>query len=76
MASLEKIFQKLKIYLPFAIVREFFYFSFLAWLVLNLMEIIFPKIILVYFNLNYLFLLVIIFGFITLVQSRVDKNNL
>lgn len=57
------------------IIREIFYFSFLAWVLLNLMELFAPKIVLVYFNLNYLLLAVIIFGLATLMQAAPEKNK-
>lgn len=57
------------------LIRELFYFSFLAWLLLSLMELCAPKIVLVYFNLNYLLLAVIIFGLATLMQAAPEKNK-
>ncbi|MFA5162951.1 MAG: hypothetical protein WC441_00300 [Patescibacteria group bacterium] len=57
------------------VARELFYFFFFTWVILNLMEIIFSKIVLVYFNLNYLFLVAVIFGLASLVQPRAEKNN-
>ena len=49
--------------------REFFYFLACLWVVLGLLEIIFPNIVLAYFNLNYLFALLVIFGLITLIKD-------
>jgi len=49
--------------------REIFYFSSLALSLFIVLEIIFPRIILVYFNLNFLFLLVIFSGLLTLVKK-------
>lgn len=57
------------------LIREIFYFSFLAWLLLSLMELCIPKIVLVYFNLNYLLLATIIFGLATLTQAEPEKNK-
>jgi len=51
------------------IFRETFYFVFLAWLVFITLEIIFPNIILAYFNLNFLFLLEIIIGLFLLIKK-------
>ena len=36
--------------------RELFYFLSALWLALDLLELIFPRIVLAYFNLNYLLL--------------------
>jgi hypothetical protein len=49
--------------------KELFYFSVSLYIVFTIMEIIAPNIILAYFNLNYLFLLIIFSGLMTL------KNN-
>jgi len=49
--------------------QELFYFSVSLYIVFTIMEIIAPNIILAYFNLNYLFLLIIFSGLMTL------KNN-
>jgi len=57
------------------LIRELFYFSFLAWLLLSLMELFASKIVLVYFNLNYLLLATIIFGLATLTQAEPEKNK-
>lgn len=51
------------------IAREFFYFFSGLFLVLVFLEIISPNIVLVYFNLNYLFLLVILAGIYTLIKK-------
>ncbi|MCX6797806.1 MAG: hypothetical protein NTX66_01120 [Candidatus Falkowbacteria bacterium] len=48
------------------ILREIFYFSSLTLLLFIILEIIFPYIVLAYFNLNYLVALVIISGLIKL----------
>ena len=48
--------------------QEIFYFSSLALVFSIILEIIFPRIILVYFNLNLLFLLVILSGLSTLIK--------
>ncbi|MFA5000375.1 MAG: hypothetical protein WC545_03380 [Patescibacteria group bacterium] len=48
------------------ILREFFYFFGLLFLVLFLMEIIWPNIILAYLNFNFLFIIVLIFGILFL----------
>jgi len=50
---------------PF-IFQELFYFSTSLYVVFLIMEIIAPNIILVYFNLNYLFLLIIFSGLMCL----------
>lgn len=49
--------------------REIFYFISLTLFIFIILEIIFPRIILVYFNLNFLFLLVIFSGLLTLVKK-------
>jgi hypothetical protein len=51
------------------IAREIFYFFSGLSLVLVFLEIISPNIVLVYFNLNYLFLLVILAGIYTLIKK-------
>lgn len=51
------------------ILQELFYFSSLLLFILIILELIFPNIVLVYFNLNYLFLIIIILGLSLL------KNN-
>ena len=53
----------------FLLLRELFYFSSLALVLLIGLEIIFPRIILAYFNLNYLFLLVVMSGLATLIKK-------
>ena len=50
--------------------QELFYASFCLLILFVFLEIIFPNIILVYFNVNYLFVLVIIFGLLTLVKYK------
>jgi hypothetical protein len=49
-----------------SLAREVFYVSSLALAIFIVMEIMFPRIILAYFNLNYLFLLVIASGGLSL----------
>jgi len=49
--------------------REIFFFSFGFLLISILMEIIWPNIILAYFNLNYLFVFSLIFGSISLIKK-------
>jgi hypothetical protein len=51
------------------ILRELFYFIFIAWLAFVILEIIFPNIILAYFNLNFLFLLEIMIGLFLLIKK-------
>lgn len=46
------------------IVQELFYFFACLWLALVVLEIIWPNIVLVYFNLNLLLMAVIIFGIV------------
>lgn len=53
--------------------REMFYFFSTLWLAFIVLEIIFPNIILVYFNINYLFLIVIISGLVALLKEK-NKN--
>lgn len=50
--------------------QELFYASFFLFLLFIFLEIIFPNIILVYFNLNYLLVLIIIFGLLSLVKQK------
>ncbi len=52
------------------IFQELFYASFLLLLLSIFLEIIFPNIILVYFNLNYLLVLTIIFGLLALFENK------
>lgn len=47
---------------------EIFYFFSLALIIMIILEIIFPRIILVYFNLNYLLIFWLISGFILLIK--------
>jgi len=49
--------------------REIFYISSLALGLAIILEILFPRIILAYFNLNYLFILVCLSGLITLIKK-------
>jgi hypothetical protein len=49
--------------------REIFYFLSCLLLIFIIMEIIFPRIILAYFNLNYLFILVFFSGLFVLVKD-------
>jgi len=51
------------------IAREIFYFFSSLYLVLIFLEIISPNIVLVYFNLNYLFLLSILAGVLALIKK-------
>jgi hypothetical protein len=48
--------------------REFFYFFSLLYFVSIGLEIIWPNIVLVYLNLNYLFLLALISGLVSLIK--------
>lgn len=50
--------------------QELFYFLSTLLAVLVLMEIIFPRIILAYFNLNYLLILVIFSGLLVLIKDE------
>ncbi len=50
--------------------REIFYFLCLAWIVFIISEIIFPNIILAYFNLNFLFLMIIVLGLFILIKKE------
>lgn len=65
--------KKLSRQLLLALNRELFYFSSLILLIFCLLELIFPYIILAYFNLNYLLFLVILSGII-LLFIRPDKT--
>lgn len=47
---------------------EIFYFFSLALVIMIIMEIISPRIILVYFNLNYLFIFWFVSGFVLLIK--------
>jgi hypothetical protein len=49
--------------------RELFYFFASLFLVFSIMEIIFPRIILAYFNINYLLLLVVLLGVLILIKD-------
>jgi hypothetical protein len=51
------------------IAREIFYFFSVLFLVLAFLEIISPNIVLVYFNLNYLFLFSVFAGVYTLIKK-------
>ena len=51
------------------IIQDFFYFCFSALLLAIILEIFFSKIILVYFNINYLVALVFISGFVLLIKK-------
>lgn len=55
--------------------REIFYFSALALAIFTGLEIIWPKIILNYFNLNYLVFVVILSGLGQLVWPPTGKEN-
>ncbi|MFA6995338.1 MAG: hypothetical protein WC249_02915 [Patescibacteria group bacterium] len=50
------------------ILQEIFYFFSLALVIMIIMEIISPRIILVYFNLNYLFIFWFVSGFVLLIK--------
>jgi len=60
--SMEKLDTKI-------IIREIFYFLTIFYLVLIFLEILFPNIVLAYFNLNYLFLLIVLFGVFSLTKK-------
>jgi len=47
-------------------IRELFFYSFITWFFLSLLEMIWPKIVLAYFNLNYLLFLSFLAGFLGL----------
>ncbi len=49
--------------------REFFYFFACLFVALAILEIIFPNIVLAYFNLNYLVFLIIISGLVALIKD-------
>jgi len=49
--------------------REFFYFFSVALIVFIGLEIIWPNVVLTYFNLNYLFLLWLVSGLILLIKK-------
>ena len=49
--------------------REFFYFFACLFVALAILEVIFPNIVLAYFNLNYLVVLIIISGLIALIKD-------
>jgi len=49
--------------------REFFYFLSLLLGIFIILEIIWPNIILAYGNLNYLLVLVLVFGLISLIEK-------
>lgn len=49
--------------------RELFYFFFVLFVALSLLETAFPNIVLVYFNLNYLFALLVITGLVALLKD-------
>lgn len=49
--------------------RELFYFLASLLLIFIILETVFPHIILAYFNLNYLFLVVVISGLIVLIKD-------
>jgi len=49
--------------------REFFYFFSVALIVFIGLEIIWPNVVLAYFNLNYLFLLWLVSGLILLIKK-------
>lgn len=51
------------------IIREFFYFFSLALLIFIGLEIIWPNIVLAYFNLNYLLVLWFVSGLIYLIRK-------
>ena len=51
------------------IIREIFYFLTIFYLVLIFLETLFPNIVLAYFNLNYLFLLIVLFGVFSLTKK-------
>jgi len=53
----------------FLLAREIFYISSLALWLAMVLEILFPRIILAYFNLNYLFILVVLSGLVTLIKK-------
>ncbi len=52
------------------LVREIFYFLTALGLVFIALEIIWPNIVLAYFNLNYLLLLWLIFGLVMLFRKK------
>lgn len=49
--------------------REIFYFFFWLYLALMLLELFSPNIVLAYFNLNYLFLIVVLSGISFLIKK-------
>ena len=51
------------------IIRELFYFFTILTLIFVLMEIIWPNIIIAYFNLNYLVIVWVVFGSLTLIKK-------
>jgi hypothetical protein len=59
----------LKFLLSRLFIKEVFYFLVCLWLVFIVLEVIFPNIILVYFNINYLFLLVFGFSIFLLIKK-------
>jgi hypothetical protein len=58
-----------KILLSRPFIREILYFLVVLWLVFVILEIIFPNIILAYFNINYLFSTVLFFGIVLLIKK-------
>ncbi|MCU0679893.1 MAG: hypothetical protein MUF50_01125 [Planctomycetes bacterium] len=66
---------KIKQYI-FLISRELFFFSSLAWLIFFILEVIWPQIVLAYFNLNYLLLLCLLSGLFSLFFNRKNKDQL
>lgn len=59
----------LKLLLSRFFLREIFYFLVCLWLIFILLEIIFPSIILAYFNINYLLMLILLFGLALLIKK-------
>lgn len=67
----KKLFSKIIKIPNHILAREFFYFSACLLVALAILEVIFPNIVLAYFNLNYLVLLLIATGLVVLIKNRI-----
>ena len=54
--------------------RELFVYAAISWLILSVLEIIWPKIVLAYFNLNYLLFFLLATGCLTLIWPPADRQ--
>lgn len=54
---------------------DLYYFSLLLWLSLFFLELIWPRIVLAYFNLNYLLIFCVFSGIFLVLKQKKPKNS-